>query len=430
VPDDPGKPRYINEAALGAPSIALADAAREVLRMVDVVESMLRMFLGALRSDDRKLLARIGAMDDTLDRLHNAIKLHLSAISREDGLSEADAKRCSDILAFTIKLEHIGDILDRSLRELAAKKIKLRLTFSEEGLREIEAMHERLLDNLHLATSVFMLGDMQAARALLTEKDRMRDLEQAATDNHLQRLREGRVQSIETSSLHIDIARDLKRIAAHIASVAYPILERAAPCAAAGCSTKARAWAGRHRKAALEPTRPRFGAEQKLRYWPPLKDVSSGSRPERLRASIALLEYLNEQTFAGMSSQIGAAPAERWSAVAPPSRGKLSATEPRLAGSRGSRPIRVTVARPARMIAQGASPFETARAIMIVQATPARSPHLQPSNSSCSAEAPFLRTGLRPVNAVARSGRQGWPSTTAGLFLTGASRMASFRSQS
>lgn len=226
VPDDPGKPRYIDAAALGTPSIALADAAREVLRMVDVVESMLRMFLEALRSDDRKLLAQLAAMDDTLDRLHNAIKLHLTAISREDGLSEVDAKRCSDILAFTINLEHVGDILDKSLRELAAKKIKQRLTFSEEGLREIAAMHQLLLDNLHLATSVFMLGDLQAARSLLAEKDRMRDLEQTATDNHLRRLREGRLQSIETSSLHIDIARDLKRIAAHIASVAYPILEQ------------------------------------------------------------------------------------------------------------------------------------------------------------------------------------------------------------
>jgi phosphate:Na+ symporter len=222
---DPGKPRYINAAALGSPSIALADAAREVLRMVDTVESMLRMFLDALRSDDRKLLAQIGAMDDTLDRLHNAIKLHLTAISREDGLSEADARRCSDILAFTINVEHIGDILDKSLRELAAKKIKQRLTFSQEGLREITEMHQSLLDDLRLATSVFMLGDIHAARTLLAEKERMRALEHSATENHLRRLREGRLQSIETSSLHIDIARDLKRIAAHIASVAYPILE-------------------------------------------------------------------------------------------------------------------------------------------------------------------------------------------------------------
>jgi len=226
VGNDPGKPQYIDAAALGLPSVALADAAREVLRMVDLVENMLRTFFEALKNDDRKLLTRLAVMDDTIDALHNAVKVHLTAISREDGLSEADAKRCSDILAFTINLEHVGDILDKSLKDIAAKKIKHRLTFSPEGLQEIADMHRHLLDNLHLATSVFMMGDLQAARTLLAEKDRMRDLEQAATANHFERLRAGRTQSIETSSLHIDIARDLKRIAAHIASVAYPILEQ------------------------------------------------------------------------------------------------------------------------------------------------------------------------------------------------------------
>jgi phosphate:Na+ symporter len=223
---EPGRPMYINPALVGTPSLALADAAREVLRMIDIVESMLKTFLDALRSDDRKLLAKLAAMDDALDKLHNAVKLHLTAISRDDSLGETDSRRCADILAFTINLEHVGDILDKSLRAIAAKKIKQRLSFSPEGLREIADMHQHLLDNLHLATSVFMMGDVQAARMLLAEKDRMRDLEQAATGNHLRRLREGRPQSIETSSLHLDIARDLKRIAAHIASVAYPILEQ------------------------------------------------------------------------------------------------------------------------------------------------------------------------------------------------------------
>ena len=90
-------------------------------------------------------------------------------------------------------------------------------------------MHQSLLDDLHLATAYSCWATQQSARACCWRaKDRMRDLEQTATDNHLRRLREGRPQSIETSSLHIDIARDLKRIAAHIASVAYPILSRAA----------------------------------------------------------------------------------------------------------------------------------------------------------------------------------------------------------
>jgi phosphate:Na+ symporter len=223
---DPGKPQYLDAAALGTPSVALANAARETLRMVDVAEAMLRGFLEALHSDDRKRLAEIGRMDDTLDRLHNAIKLHLTEISREEGLDDSDARRCSDILAFTINLEHVGDILDKSLREIAVKKIKYRLTFSAEGFEEIAAMHRRLLGSLRLAVGVFMTGDAREARALLAEKERMRDLEQVATENHLRRLREGRPESVETSALHLDIVRDLKRIAAHVASVAYPILDQ------------------------------------------------------------------------------------------------------------------------------------------------------------------------------------------------------------
>jgi phosphate:Na+ symporter len=195
--------------------------------MVDVLEAMLRTFLDAIQSDDRKLLAQIARMDDTLDRLHNAIKLYLIEISREDdGLDEEESRRCSDILAFVINLEHSGDIVDKSLREIAAKKIKYRLRFSSEGLEEIVVMHARLLNDLKLAVGVFMNGNARDARMLLDAKVRMRDLEQAATENHLRRLREGRPESVETSALHLDIVRDLKRIAGHVAAVAYPILDQ------------------------------------------------------------------------------------------------------------------------------------------------------------------------------------------------------------
>jgi phosphate:Na+ symporter len=223
---DPAKPKYLGSSASPVASVRLANAEREVLRMVDLVEKMLQIFLDALRTDDRKLLGEIQRMDDMVDSLHRAIKLFLTEMSRQNHLDEADAERCADILAFTINLEHAGDILDKSLREIAAKKIKYKLNFSAEGFAEILEMHERLLKDLRLAMSVFMTGDERAALLLLEEKVRIRDLEQSATDNHLRRLREGRVESLETSALHLDIIRDLKRIAAHLASVAHPVLDK------------------------------------------------------------------------------------------------------------------------------------------------------------------------------------------------------------
>jgi phosphate:Na+ symporter len=72
-----------------------------------------------------------------------------------------------------------------------------------------------------------MRGDVEAARRLVREKAELRSIELAAGERHFERLREGRAESIETSSLHLDILRDLKRIHSHICSVAYPVLEDA-----------------------------------------------------------------------------------------------------------------------------------------------------------------------------------------------------------
>ena len=109
--------------------------------------------------------------------------------------------------------------------ELASKKIKNHLKFSEEGEAELQDFHRRVVENLKLALSVFISGDIKIARQLVEEKVAIREAERLAAENHLARLREGLVASIETSSLHLDIVRDFKRIHSHICSVAYPILE-------------------------------------------------------------------------------------------------------------------------------------------------------------------------------------------------------------
>jgi phosphate:Na+ symporter len=223
---DPAAPLYLDETAIDTPSVALACAARETLHMGDIVETMLRDSITALMTDDRKLVAQLSRMDNVVDRLDEAIKFYVTKITRES-LDDRDGRRAMEIISFAINLEHIGDIIDKNLMELAAKKIKHRYQFSKEGAVELMTFHQRTLDNLKLAFGVFMSGDIKVARKLLAEKASLREAELSAAENHLARLREGRPESIETSSLHLDILRDLKRIHSHICSVAYPVLEAA-----------------------------------------------------------------------------------------------------------------------------------------------------------------------------------------------------------
>jgi phosphate:Na+ symporter len=223
---DPFAPRHLDPSALETPSLALVAAARETLRMGDFVEVMLRQVMTALLTNDRTLALDVSRMDNAVDRLDEGIKLYVTRLTR-GSLEEREGRRAMEIIAFVINLEHIGDIIDKNLCELATKKIKHRLQFSGEGAAELAAFHKRVLESLTLAFAVFMTGDANDARKLIAEKTQLRNAELAAAERHLERLREGRPETLETTSLHLDVLRDLKRIHSHICSVAYPVLEAA-----------------------------------------------------------------------------------------------------------------------------------------------------------------------------------------------------------
>ncbi len=220
------KPRHLDAVALATPSLAISCAAREALRQADVVETMLRGMLTVIRNNDLLLAEKLRAMDDTVDELYTAIKLYLTQISRE-ALSERESRRWTDVVSFTINMEQIGDIIERVIQDVEDKKVRKNRSFSEAGMTEICTLHDMLLTNLRLGMSVFLEGNVRDARKLLEEKARFRDLEHQYAASHIGRLRDNTAQSIETSSLHLDLISDLKRINSHICSIAYPILESA-----------------------------------------------------------------------------------------------------------------------------------------------------------------------------------------------------------
>ena len=217
---------HLDPSALATPSLAISCAAREALYQADMVETMLRGMLEVIRKDDLALAEALRKMDDTVDELYSTIKYYLTKISRE-ALDEQESRRWTDIISFTINMEQIGDIIERVLLDIEDKKIKPRRQFSEAGMAEIVELHERLTDNLRLGMSVFLNGNVRDAQKLLEEKARFRDLERAYASSHLGRLSANTLQSQETSSLHIDLISDLKRINSHICSIAYPILDSA-----------------------------------------------------------------------------------------------------------------------------------------------------------------------------------------------------------
>ena len=224
--DDPGKARYLDEKQLDIPAIALASAGREALRMADLVQSMMEDTIVALRTNDESIVFRIRARDDVLDKLNKAVKLYMAKMARES-LDPEDTQQYIRTLTFATNLENVGDTIDKSLMEMALKKIREHKRFSERGWAEIQEIHNAVLETVRLAQTVFVTSDEKLARRMIEAKENLRKAEQRATQSHMDRIREGIPETIATSGLHLDIIRDYRRINSYMCTVAFPILEEA-----------------------------------------------------------------------------------------------------------------------------------------------------------------------------------------------------------
>jgi len=218
------KPKHLDVSALDTPALALANASRETLRMGDVLEQMLTSFSKVVHGELREE-REVRRLDDDVDVLYTAIKLYLAQMPKED-LPEEDSRRWAEIIEMALNLEMAGDILERMSGDVADKSLNARRAFSTEGLAELETLIEQINANLRLSLSVFLSRDITSAKRLRRAKHRFRIMNRRYSHKHVDRLHQQNVQSIETSSLHLGLLGDMKRLNSLFCAVAYSVLEQ------------------------------------------------------------------------------------------------------------------------------------------------------------------------------------------------------------
>ncbi|HEV7277166.1 MAG TPA: Na/Pi cotransporter family protein [Devosiaceae bacterium] len=211
----------LDQSVVSQPAVALASATRELLRMAEIIERMLRPLMELYETGDPEKIKQARQLERAVNQAQSEIKLYLARIAYDD---EEDIQRGRELSNFAINLEYVGDAITKTLLKLAETRREQKLSFSPEGWRELSELHHRVMANMQLALNVLVSQDRESARQLLSEKDAMREAERASYEQHLRRLQSGAVQSIETSNIHLETVRALKTINSLFASVAYPIL--------------------------------------------------------------------------------------------------------------------------------------------------------------------------------------------------------------
>jgi phosphate:Na+ symporter len=216
---------YLNDQTLDTPAVALGQAVRETLRMGDVVVASLKDSIVVLERNDDALMRQVISRDDLIDRLEEDIKQFLVKLGAQQ-LTEEQAERETALIFVIANLEEIGDVVEKGLMELAEKKIRGGHSFSQQGWGEIRDVHGKVVENVELAISALASQDPSIAEKVIRHKSRINLLERQLRQSHIDRLHSGLRESIDTSSLHLDLLANLKRANSLAAGIAYAVLGR------------------------------------------------------------------------------------------------------------------------------------------------------------------------------------------------------------
>ena len=220
-------PKYLDQQALDNPTLAFANVFREILRMAEIAQEMVAQALIPFEEPGRDAMERLEELDDQVDRLDREIKFYLAKMSQSQ-FTEAQARRQLELLMLTHDLESIGDVVTKEVVELAEKKRRKNVSFSAKGWEEIQDFHRKVMENFHLAITSLASGDAELGQKVIRHKKHLALIEQELGQKHLMRLHQGLKESIETSSIHLDILTALRRTNSIISKLAYPVLDRRA----------------------------------------------------------------------------------------------------------------------------------------------------------------------------------------------------------
>jgi phosphate:Na+ symporter len=215
-------PRHINVGPLDG-ALAYGQSQREIMRVAEIVRTMLNDTWQALRTGNMKLADDVSERDDQVDLLDHEIKHFVTSLGGSE-LDADDAAEQMHQLRYLNQLETTGDIIDKNITELVRKKIRKNVRFSVEGSGDIDSLFEKVIENLLIAETAFATRDRMLAQQLIRHKDQINQLEHELRDRHFARLQSGLTESHETSAIHLDLLTHLKHINSCVTHVAYGIV--------------------------------------------------------------------------------------------------------------------------------------------------------------------------------------------------------------
>lgn len=216
-PSDEFGVEYLRMDNYESSALAASYANREIMRTADIVLSMIQDSVKLFETADPAMIESIKDRDNKVDFLYRETKMFL--LDHANKSNTVVHQNVMQMIMFLSDLERAADAIDINIRGLAIKKNALKLEFSAEGMQEIRDLHQQVVKVASMAINSYQSRDLCDA-AIQLKRD-LAKIEITLRENHIFRLNKGIRDSINTSSIHLDLLSEYRRIASLLCNHAY-----------------------------------------------------------------------------------------------------------------------------------------------------------------------------------------------------------------
>ncbi len=212
------KTTVLDKRLVVTPSIAIATAVKETMRMLDLSVSSLKIALDGFIDCDGECIVKVQNQNQKVNSLGKELTNYLILISSKDIdiASETTISSLHDIIS---DIDRISELADNVIK-YTDREIKESLIFSDKVKQELKEMYS-LIHNMHLLTKSYILEHQKNVLKSIDEiEDNIDDMRKLLVREHIERLNKGECRP-ESSSVFINLANNLERVGDHISYIAH-----------------------------------------------------------------------------------------------------------------------------------------------------------------------------------------------------------------
>ena len=213
---------FIDLRMLNTPSIALKNTIKECLHMGNKAKYSLENSMIALIDKDRDAAFRTFDTEKEINQLERDILEYLIQLSNA-AISGEDRAIVDELFNTINDIERVGDHAD-NIAELSMYFIEKDLTFSEESIKDINTMYEKVMKTYEMSLQSMREGSSELALKVVKMEEQVDIIERSCRSAHIYRLNNSMCNP-EAGIIFLDLLSNLERISDHASNIAKAVID-------------------------------------------------------------------------------------------------------------------------------------------------------------------------------------------------------------